>query len=59
MCQYEHDSNVVEKALELMEVQQTQEEYYLSAEEMSGYEVDYMTEFDNIEKHPDTISMDT
>ena len=43
--------------MEFIEVQPTQEESYLSAEDMFGDEVVYISESEIREKHPDTNSM--
>ena len=43
--------------MELIKVQETQTVSHLSMEQMSGDEVEYISETENIEKHPDTIAM--
>ena len=49
--------NDEEIVLRLIEVQQTQENSYVSAEEMSEGENEYISETEDKEDHPDTISM--
>ena len=56
ISQYEHELNVEEIVQELIEIQQNQEESYLSLQEMSGDKVN-ISEIENIEKYPDTISV--
>ena len=56
-CQDKRDSSVEGKVLEFIEVQQNEEECYLTAEEMSGDEVEYIIETWKLEKLQDTISV--